>query len=175
MIVRTIDEARDVPVFVDAVREDREHPERPLARCNFFTLTAAEIDRSAHLGMDWWDVPFQLMGLVGVITQPVGAERFTAAEQIEDLYIRIEKEGRFEIELAELWLPAAPLARGEPIRPGDVYRLEQSLFYRALAFRSGRLGWDRFAELEADIRRGISFSPEETHAFAAWRELQERG
>ena len=163
----------DIPIFVDALIDDPWHPARALARCSYFTIGRDEPDASWPLALGGRELPFLLRQLVGVVTQPVGAARFTTVEQIEDLYALVEADQRFEIELAEIWLPPSALARPEPIQPGDVYRVERQLFDAAIALRSGQMEWETFASWGGEMRREVTFSPEETAAFRAWRRMQE--
>ena len=162
------DLAPDIPIFVDAMIEYRDHPERALGRCNYFTIAREEPDPTWSLDLGGREWPFLLQQLLGVVTQPAGAARFTTADQIEGLYALVEADERFEIELAEIWLPRTVLARREPVESGDVYRVTRRLFDTAIGFRSGFLLWETFVSRGKDMREDAQFSPEETAAFRSW-------
>ena len=118
-------------------------------------------------------LPFLMLGLIGIVTRPFGAERFNSIDLIEDLFKRIEDDANLLIEIDDIWLPIF-LFDNIDIKPltGHVYRIKSSMFNLALSFREGRLDFESFISQCRQLERPLFLSETETLSFSQWRELQ---
>lgn len=178
-------EPYDVPIVLDAVRwlDDFD-----MARCLFYTIevSAAIDDWAAWLRAH--QVPFLLLGIWPVLLRPgLETPRFTAAEQIDQLFDGIEAHEGLLVETAHTWVPIrlfeadshwdlAQQAKGSSARRGAVWRVSLELFQAALRFELGLLSSASFAEqCRALANLGdppLVYSPQETEVFRAWSAAQ---
>jgi hypothetical protein len=118
-----------------------------------------------QIGLNNAFAPFSLLGLVGIVQQPVGAALFNSYNLIDQLFELAEKEAFPLINFADLWLPSSLFA--SPVNAGDVYRMTNELFTEAFRFRDGQHSQERFEQRCKELPPMI-FSPEETRAFEGW-------
>lgn len=156
----------DVPIFVD----NEIAPEAfPFVRCNYLTIERDEPDPSWLLTLDGQEMPFMLIQLAGVITQPLTEPRFSSRELVEELFIRIEEDDRLSIEVADMWLPRF-LFRFTP-HAGLVFRMRRHLFASAFQFRNGLVSEARFIDVCKESEEAFEFSDLESGAFREWHSM----
>lgn len=161
---------QDVPVIIDAIKA---HESFPLVRCNYLSVECESPMPGWTIKLGGEVLPFMMLGLVGIITRPIGAEMFYNTNLIEDLFSKIEDEAGLLIEVDDIWLPML-LFHSVKTKPelGDVYRISSDMFAWALAFREGRIDHETFLIQCKQLERPLVFSEEETIIFKEWRELQ---
>ena len=159
-----------IPVIVDAIKT---HESFPMVRCNYLSVECDFPNPRWTIGIGGEDLPFMMLGLVGIITRPIGAETFYNINLIENLYNKIEDEAGLFIEVDDIWLPML-LLHSAKIEPelGDVYRIDSDVFTEAFAFREGRIDQETFLSQIKQIERPLVLSAEETVVFKQWRGLQ---
>lgn len=162
----------DVPVIVDAVRI---YEYFPMVRCNYLSIECDSPKVGWTIGIGGEELPFMILGLVGIITRPFIADKFNNIELIEDVFRRIEDEADLLVDVDDIWLPMF-LFNNINIRPetGHVYRIKSDLFILALSFREGRLDIQAFLDGCERLDRPLMLSEDEMRAFGQWRELQVR-
>lgn len=175
----------DIPIIIDVVqRLDGFDMTRGL----FFTIeaTAAVDDWVASLRAR--QVPFLLLGISPVLLRPeLETARFTAADQIEQLFNAVEAHEGLLVETAHIWLPIelfevdsdwdlVPDTKGSSARRGAVWRVSLELFQAALQFQRELLSSAGFSEQCRALRDSgvppLVHSPEETEAFHSWSAAQ---
>lgn len=161
-----------IPVVVDAVKASEYFP---IVRCNYLSVECDSPKAGWIINIGGEELPFMMLGLVGIITRPFIAERFDRIEFIEDLYRRIEDEADLLIDVDDIWLPMF-LFNNINITPeiGHVYRIRSDLFILALSFREGRLDSEAFLNECQRLERPLVISEDEIRSFQEWRQLQVR-
>ncbi len=160
----------DVPVVVDSVKT---YEYFPMARCNYLSVECDSPTAGWVLGVSGEELPFMMLGLVGIVTRPFVSERFNSIKLIEGLFERIEDEAGLIVDVDDIWLPMF-LFDGINLRPetGHVYRIKSDVFAWALAFREGRLDLKTFHNRCKKLKRPLVLSEDEMGPFREWRELQ---
>jgi len=156
----------DVPIIVDSVKR---HPDFQMTRCNYLSVECDSPHPDWLLSIGGERFPFLMLGLMGVVQQPFGAPLFSNADQIDDLFRRIEDEGKLLVDIEDIWLPNF-LFEGISPTPsaGMVYRVTNLLFTLALLYREGSQESEAFEVSCRELREGLRFSTEETEAFEKW-------
>lgn len=170
MITKTPHINVDVPIVVDAVKT-YEHFH--MVRCNYLSVECDSPKEGWTLSIAGETIPFMMLGLVGIVTSPFGAERFDSVDLIEDLFKRVEDKADLLIEVDDIWLPIL-LFNNINIEPriGHVYRIKNDAFVLALSFREGRLDLEGFLSECQQLERPLVLSENEMSSFSKWRELQ---
>jgi hypothetical protein len=168
----TMPSANDVPVVADSVKTQVQFP---MVRCNYLSVECDSPKPDWTLSIDRGNLPFLMLGLVGIITRPFDAERFYTVQSIEDLFEQLEDRADLFIDVDDIWLPML-LFDDAGIRPevGHVYRVTSEMFTTAHSFREGRLDLEIFLERCRILERSLVLSEEEMSAFQQWRETQVR-
>lgn len=151
----------DVPIFV-------ETPSRPyfqMVRCSYISIECDDPSPGWAIRLNNQAAPFLLLELVGVVQQPIGAQRFDTYNLVDQLFQQIEKQASLLINFADIWLPGFLFS--SPAQVGDVYRVTIDLFSEAFRFRDGRSNQQQF-ELLCKELPPPQFSMEETRAFGSW-------
>ncbi len=181
----------EVPLVADSLARDDEDPNR-LARCIFFSIVADEPEPGASLVRDGQTIPFLLLGLQGILYQPLsGAAEFTDPDEINKLIEAIEgqtAEGPLTIETGLIWVPTSWLDAAYSVLPteradnraerGDVFRVRLTLFRSLWRFADNRLElgdlysqWSQSGGTETPPPL-LRYSREETRVFGQWTEQQ---
>ncbi len=160
----------DVPLVVDAVKT---HEHFPMVRCNYLYVECDSPKGGWELNLGGEALPFLMLGLVGIVTSPFGAERFNTVELIEDLFRRIEDEADLLVDIDDIWLPMF-LFNNTNIVPeiGHVYRIKSDVFTLALSFREGRLDLKAFISGCRQSKRPLFLSEDEMMSFSKWHDMQ---
>ena len=160
----------DVPVVVDSVKTYKYFP---MVRCNYLSIECDSPTAGWVIGLGGEELPFMMLGLVGIVTRPFASERFNSIELIEDLFERIEDKADLLVDVDDIWLPMFLFDRTN-LKPeaGHVYRIKSDAFALALAFREGRLDLDTFHDRCERLKRPLVLSEDEMGPFREWRELQ---
>lgn len=168
-----------VPLFADAVRDN------DLVRFNYLVI-------ESDLPLPRWELfvaerrlPFLLVGLSGVILQPLpplggvvwkpllGATRFDSSVQIDELFTVLEDRLGFLVVVDDVWLPRSLLP--EKVLPGDVFRVNSEVFREIYTMRDGSSSahsWEMFTVRLRDLGGDPEFSELETIAFREWSNKQ---
>src|SRR5439155_4564645 len=147
-----------------------------MTRCVYFQIECEDTLDEWTLRAGDTDTPFLMLGLSGIITQPLtGSSVFEDPQQIDDLFGFIEnvqRRGRDEpetnVEIAYVWLPNNLLERRRDVSRGDVYRVQYELFRSAFAFTLGRLEHEAFLAHASEARDEIVFADKETYVIRDW-------
>jgi len=168
MVIKT--PTTSIPVVVDAVKT---YEYFPMVRCNYLSVECDSPKVGWIINIGGEELPFMMLGLVGIITKPFIAERFDRIDFIEDLFRRIEDEAELLIDVDDIWLPMF-LLNNINITPeiGHVYRISSDLFVLAVSFREGRIDSDAFLNECQRLDRPLFLSEDEMRAFQEWREQQ---
>lgn len=175
-----------VPVILDSMGGGATWPQ--LARCVYFVISIDEPDTPFFLHMGNVQIPFLMLGLQGIIYQPVqpGMESFVSPKLWSELIEEIEHRDGFSVDFEYFWVPVELLNRARAASPfgekssevvaqrGDVFRLRDPLFLEA--WRAAQDGTDfvRYAALAMDnyggdrLAAGLTYSPEETDSLRIW-------
>ena len=163
-----MDQTPDVPLFVD---DSRVVPgEFPFIRCNYLSIERDEPESGWQLVLGNVALPFLLLHLGGVITQPIGAAQFTASTLIDRLFTSVEDDERFSLDVGDIWIPEELFPRTP--QAGDVYRIGRRLFDFALRYRYGHADAESLLVQSKELHAQFRFSEQETFAFQQWRETQ---
>jgi len=151
----------NVPVLV----ETTGRPFFPMVRCHYLAIEYDDPHPGWTLGIAGIQMPFLMLGLAGVVLQPMGAERFTTYGLIRGLFESVEEGGAL-VNFEDIWLPDFLF----PVSPhvGHVYRVGMKLFYLAFAYRDSRFSREEFEVYCRELQGEISFSEDETRAFGSW-------
>jgi hypothetical protein len=154
----------DIPVSVETLGR----PYFPMVRCSYLYIESDAPRPGWTLEISASQLPFLMLGLVGIIQTPFDAPRFTDYRHVHELFERIEGSG-FLVHFADIWLPDFVFAPREP-HVGDVYRIDVRLFKMAHLFREGGVTQEHFLDFLRDSmdQIGLRFSEEETSAFSEW-------
>jgi hypothetical protein len=155
----------DVPVFVDSVIA---LPEFPFVRCNYLSLERDAPDPGWALSVSGQLMPFLLLQLAGVVTQPFGEDRFSRVPLIEQLYAVTEAGDGLSLQVSDVWLPRFLFQSGDPVS-GAVYRAGAALFRAAFLYREGFM--DRTTFVRAAEGQALEYSASETVAFQQWHTI----
>jgi hypothetical protein len=160
----------DVPVVVDSVKT---YEYFPMARCNYLSVECDSPTPGWVIELGGDDLPFMMLGLVGIVTRPFASKRFNNIGLIEDLFKRIEDEAGLFVDVDDIWLPMFLFDRTN-LKPetGQVYRIKSNVFAWALAFREGRLDLKTFNNRCKRLKRPLVLSEDEIGPFREWRDLQ---
>lgn len=166
----------DIPVLVDDVKVLGEFR---MTRCTFYGIEASAAVHDWVADLRERGVPFLLFGLSAALHRPVGeARRFGSPEQVDRLFATIEDTQVLLVETEHLWIPNflfAEVAKRSPGR-GDVYRVSEDLFRKALQFQREVISAERFAEQCREAMASkvtlLQASPEESEVFRAWSGAQ---
>ena len=166
----TKSQSSDIPIVVDAVKTESSFQ---MVRCNYLCVECDSPKEGWTLGIGNASYPFLMLGLIGIITRPFGAERFYNVDLIEDLFTQIEDEADLLIDIDDLWLPIFLFENINNVPDiGNVYRIDNEAFTLAYHFREGRLDQEEFVNLCRELDQPILSSDEEMMAFSRWREIQ---
>lgn len=160
----------DVPVVVDSVKT---YEDFPMVRCNYLSVECDSPTAGWILGVNGEELPFMMLGLVGIVTRPFDSERFSSVKLIEGLFERIEDRAGLLVDVNDIWLPMF-LFDGIDLKPetGYVYRIRSDVFAWSLDFREGRLDLETFRNRCKGLERPLVLSEDEMGPFQKWRELQ---
>jgi hypothetical protein len=168
-----------IPVIIDDVKRLDGFD---MTRCVYFHIECEDTLDPWVLGVNGMQTPFLMLGLSGIIIQPIdGGNVFTSPQQLEELFSFIEglrREGRDEahmnVEIADVWVPNRMLGMEREAARGDVYRVDLDLFQSAMAFTSGRLNYEAFLGRALENRHEVFFTEQETKVIQAWaaREIE---
>jgi hypothetical protein len=163
----------NIPVIVDDIKRLNGFD---MTRCVYFHIDCEDTLDPWLLGLGGTEVPFLMLGLSGIIMQPMsGRSEFESPQDIEQLFSFIEglrrqerDEAHLNVEIADMWLPNGVMQRRGEILRGDVYRVDLVLFESAIAFTAGRLDYGRFLERSISGQREVFFSERETKVIQEW-------
>jgi hypothetical protein len=160
--------AFDVPVVVDDVKS---YGKFKMTRCTYLTIECDIPSPDWVLGLRKKSIPFQLIGLSGLIIGPAGGGRlFESFDSIEALFNTIESHPSLFVDINDLWLPNK-LFQSHPHR-GQVYRVESRLFHVAYLYREERISEGQFLRQCNGLKGNIRFSKKETRSFENWSRFQ---
>lgn len=154
----------DAPVFVDAITSERP---TPIVRVTYLAIESEEPAWGWSVSIQPSAVPIGLPGLAAVVVRPFDGERFRRPSQFDDLIRLVESQPGSSVETGDLWLPRFLF---DAPRPGDVFRVSAPLFRMAYGYRYGRADRRAFEGTADRLRRGVSFSEEETRAYHQWHD-----
>jgi hypothetical protein len=162
-----------VPVIIDDVKRLDGFE---MTRCIYFQIECEDTLDEWTLRVGNTETPFLMLGLSGIITQPLsGSGVFGGPQEIEELFAFIENfqrpgwdEPHMYVEIADVWLPNHILERDRIVSRGDVYRVRYEFFQSAFAFTVGRLRERAFIRRALDARNEVVFAENETYIFGDW-------
>lgn len=152
----------DVPISV-------ETPARGffgMVRCHYICIECDTPDSQWQLGVGGLAMPFLMIGLAGIVQQPLGGPRFDTPDVIERFFAQLEQAPSLSINFEDIWVPSTLLRA--PTHVGDVYRVGRDLFQWAYRFREGAVSQQDFETYCIEFQRQIIFSEDETIAFTKW-------
>jgi len=152
-------EIQSVPIVVETL----SRPYFPMHRCSYLYVECDE----PRPGWALNNMPFLMLGLVGIIQVPLGALRFEQFQHLTELFETLEEKMGMTINFADIWLPDF-MFRSRRVRVGDVYRLELEMFKNAFLFRDGRMPRNMFLGQAERIGESLQFSEVETRVFTGW-------
>jgi hypothetical protein len=155
----------DVPILV-------ETPSRgyfPMVRCSYIYIECDDPLPGWSIGFGNVFARFSLLELVGIVQQPIGADRFNSYNLVDGLFEWIEGQASLLVNFGDIWMPNF-LFKG-PVHVGQVYRASNELFRQAFRFRNGQQDQEQF-ERHCKEFPPLEFSPLETNAFEEWVEKQ---
>ena len=159
-----------VPMWIDDVKN---LPKFYMTRLSYFVAEVDENVENWNLLLAQTDIQVLIYGLTVAICQPAGKkQKFTSADDLDDLFNRLEEEGSFTIETPDLWLPNEVFIKQPKPRRGEVYRVGQKLFGAALRFRSGRTTDAEFITACRALKEKAQHSADETKALHIWSQRQ---
>ena len=160
----------DIPVVFDAIKTLEDFP---MIRCNYLSIECDSPGGGWKLSIGDLELPFLMLGLVGIITSPFGAERFNNVGLIEDLFEQIEDKAGLLIDVDDIWLPIILFRNIDTVpKIGDVFRIIGDVFALALSFREGRLDLESFLNECEQFERPMVLSEEESLSFQKWHDIQ---
>jgi hypothetical protein len=142
----------------------------PMVRCHYLAIEYDTPSALWTIGVNGVTMPFLMIGLTGIVHQPLGAEHFNSYRLIDSFYQRIEETAGLSINFEDIWLPAFLFARTQLV--GDVYRVGMELFILALAYRDTRSTQQEFEAQCKHLAEDIVYSEDETRAFGGWSSEQ---
>ena len=153
---------KTIPVLIDDVKTaDR------FVRCSYFCIQCDEPSPDWMLHVGNLHVQFLLVGLSGIIYEPLAGDRFRSTQDIDDLFNQIEELPALFVDINHLWLPQS-LFRPGTLRRGALFRIPLPLFQRAFRFREKITNNEDFQAECRQLAHPEIAPTEETAAFAAW-------
>jgi len=162
------DRTFDVPVVVDDVKR---YGKFKMTRCTYFTIECDVASSDWVLQLGKKSIPFLLIGLSGLIIEPMGGGRlFRSSDSIDELFNTVERHPSLYVDVNDFWLPNK-LFKGFPHR-GQVYRVGSKLFHVAYLYREERVSERQFLRRCSELKSYFRFSKQETRSFTGWSRLQ---
>jgi len=152
----------DVPILVETPARDFFR----MVRCHYLSIECDTPDSQWQLRLGGSTMPFLMIGLAGIVHQPLGAPRFSTPEVIERFFAQVEQGPSLSINFEDIWLPSTLFHT--PIHVGNVYRVGHDLFRLAYRFRDGQVNQHDFETYCIEFQRQILVSEDETRAFGKW-------
>ncbi len=171
-----IDSVKLAPRNVTAARDFREDSDlRFITRCNYLSVECDSPKPGWSVGIGGVEMPFLMLGLIGVVHRPFEGERFDTPDKIEKLFFLVEQQAGLLININDVWLPNFLFSRGGATQSkGLVYRVHWDIFSTAFLFREGRLGQGTFLDRchSLNHHEAVTISEKETKAFSLWHKEQ---
>jgi hypothetical protein len=163
----------NIPIIIDDIKQLDGFD---MTRCVYFHIECEDTLDPWVLGVGGTQTPFLMLGLSGIIIQPIeGGIVFTSPQQLEELFSFIEglrredrDEAHMNVEIADVWLPNRMLGEQRRVARGDVYRVDLDLFQSAMAFTAGRLDYEAFRGRTLERRHEVFFTEQETKVIQGW-------
>jgi len=144
-----------------------------MTRLSYFVAEADEPTDDCTIMLGEANIPVIICGLSVAICQPSNTkQRFESATELDKLFDYIEDKLNLSIETPDIWLPNGLFKSKHSPKRGDVYRIKQSLFTTALAFRTGRSTQQDFEKWCVRALEKVTYSDIETKVFAEWSTMQ---
>lgn len=161
-----MDEGVTIPVSIDAIRlvDDQR-----MARATYWIVASvAPIPGWSFALRD--DRQLLVLGEVGVVYSANAPGGEFSADDLTDLFDRIEEDLSLSIETEDLWIPLMWLEPSREPERGDVYRVPLEAFQAAYRYRADAI---TTADLmEAAPEGSVAHSAGETEAFGVWARAQ---
>jgi hypothetical protein len=159
-----------VPIVIDDVKRLKTFS---MSRCTYFSIECDSPSPGWTLSIRDREIPFMLIGLSGIIIEPMGGGLFSTPDKLEQLFENIEtdpEEGVY-VDTNDLWLPNSVFDR-KNLKPGSVYRIAFSFFQAAYGFRNQILSQNEFLVRCKKLKWKARYSASETKALALWQNNQ---
>jgi len=158
-----------VPIMIDDIKKYKNFD---MTRCTYFSIESDLPSGEWVLELKNRDIPFYLLELSGIITEPTGNEaHFDSSYLIDELFDTIEASPELFIDINDIWLPNF-LFRNSPHKRGDVYRIKEKLFIEADRFREDKIPKERFEMYCRELEDYLFYSEIETRSFKEWARNQ---
>ena len=169
-MVKKDDSSLSVSMWIDDVKR---FPKFKMTRLSYFVAEVDENVENWNLLLKQTNIQVLIYGLTVAICQPAGKNQiYASADDLDDLFKRLEEESSFTIETPDLWLPNEVFPKQPRPARGEVYRVGQKLFGAALRFLSGRTTDSEFIIACRKLMEKAVHSPVETKALQAWSQHQ---
>ena len=138
-----------------------------MTRATYFYVESIEPSTDIPTEIAEIDLPVFSLEFSGIIYKPLkGEEIFTNSEQIEDLYLEVEKHESLYVDSDNIWVPNRLFNR-QPER-GDIFRINHVLFIQLYVLCKDDAHLYVHMENVQASEGEIVFSEIETEAFNAW-------
>jgi hypothetical protein len=165
----------EIPVVVDDVKFDDEFQ---MARCTYFSIESQEGSAEPWtFGLRGPDLPILLIGTSGAIIGPSPKHvEFRSADDLDELFNRIEDDTSFVVETSNIWLPNdLPVRQGGLVQDlvrGDVLRVGRDLFVAGQQYGQQSTTLEYFLETTHRLAEQIRVSHEESSVIGEWTARQ---
>lgn len=162
---RSILVENSIPVILDDIKN---YEDFDMSRCTYFTIESDVPLPNWVLELGNLRIPFYLLGISGIILQPIGNDNiFKSSDLIDKLFDTIESVPGLYIDTNDIWLPNFLFAN-LPHKRGSVYRIKEKLFLETYRYRYDKISEKRFYMLCEELSASIDYSHIETNAFKEW-------
>lgn len=158
-----------IPIIIDDIKK---HPTFQMTRCTYFSIEADEPSPGVILTLRDRQIPFYLLGLSGIISEPltnmnIRLPFFNSPTLIDELFDLVEENPSLYIDVNDIWLPNF-LFNIDLHQRGYVYRIGNKLFNHVYQFRLNKISEEYLFEVCEELKTSITFSEIETKAFTEW-------
>jgi len=154
-----------IPIMIDDIKQYKGFD---MTRCTYFSIESDIPAGEWILRLKDLEIPFYLIGLSGIITEPIGDKaEFDSPHLIDEIFKTIEESPELFVDINDIWLPNF-MFKGFPHVRGSVFRTKEKLFAEAIRFREDKIPTERFEKSCRELKDYLFYSKKETQSFKDW-------
>ena len=158
-----------IPIMIDDIKQYKGFD---MTRCTYFSIESDIPAGEWILRLKDLEIPFYLIGLSGIITEPIGDKaEFDSPHLIDEIFKTIEESPELFVDINDIWLPNF-MFKDFPHARGSVFRSKERLFAEAIRFREDKIPTERFEKSCRELKDDLSYSEKETQPFKDWAKKQ---
>ena len=154
-----------IPIMIDDIKQYKGFD---MTRCTYFSIESDIPAGEWILRLKDLEIPFYLIGLSGIITEPIGEKtEFDSPHLIDEIFKTIEESPELFVDINDIWLPNFMFKNAPHVR-GSVFRTKEKLFAEAIRFREDKIPTEKFEKSCRELKDYLFYSKKETQVFKEW-------